>query len=365
MSTKLRVPINAQAASGQKSGIGHYIANLLEALIRTQPDLEMVAIAPPPESGNHMSTPQRFLWDQRGFPRGAAASRPDILHQTAFAVPAFRPAPVVCTIHDLIPMRFPELMSRTSRAYFNQVMPFSYRFADRFVTHSVASKNDIVEFLGIASERITVAPLAAADWLKPVPKARAAETVKKFGIDGPYALSVCTLEPRKNLPFLIRAFEQAQKNTALDGFKLVLAGKIGWGTEEMDRLIAEHGLADVVIRPGYVPDEDLPALYSGASFFLFPSLFEGFGLPPLEAMQCGCATVASNASSLPEVVGDAGLLLDPKDEDAWAKAIVTLVKDAKMRQSLSEKGVAQAARFSWDETARVTAEVYRDAAKRV
>jgi glycosyltransferase involved in cell wall biosynthesis len=179
------------------------------------------------------------------------------------------------------------------------------------------------------------------------------DTVARYGISRPYCLHVGTLQPRKNLGVLVEAWERLRAEVG-EPAQLLLAGKRGWLYDDLLKSVESRGLGDLVRFADYVEQEDLPALYSGALAFVFPSLYEGFGLPPLEAMSCGTPVLSSNASSLPEVVGDAGLLLDPNEPGAWADAVKRVMEDEGLRESLSRKGLERAAGFTWERCARET-----------
>lgn len=241
-------------------------------------------------------------------------------------------------------------------------MPFSYRFADRYLTISHHSKKDIIELLHLPADRITVTPLAASSRFHPHTSSQDKITVqrvrKQYHLPDKYFLHIGTLEPRKNIPFLIRAYAAAYQEKPLP--PLLLTGKKAWAYTEIEQLIRTYHLEKQIICLGYVPIEDLPPLLAGAHAFLFPSLYEGFGLPPLEAMQSGVPVISSNSSSIPEVVGEAGILLEPTDEKGWSKAILTITDNTKLHSQLQHKGYDQATQFSWQHTARLTAEVYRE-----
>jgi glycosyltransferase involved in cell wall biosynthesis len=215
----------------------------------------------------------------------------------------------------------------------------------------------------VSPERISVIPLSAGAHFRPIVNQEELQRVRQtYGIKGEYMLSVGAIQPRKNLGRLIAAYarlRRAKPEVKLP--KLVLAGKCGWLYNETFRAIKELELSEAVIVTGYVPENDLPALYSGALCFIYPSYFEGFGLPPLEAMQCGVPVIAGDRTSLPEVVGDAGILIDPYDVDALAAALEKVVSDSNLRSELSVKGLARAKLFEWRETARQTLAVYRKA----
>jgi glycosyltransferase involved in cell wall biosynthesis len=237
------------------------------------------------------------------------------------------------------------------------------RAAAHVIASSEATRRDLVETYGLKESRVSVVPLAAAPRFRPVGDAEELRRVRHvYGIEGDYILAVGSIQPRKNLARLFRAYSDLRRARRRDKLPpLLVVGKKAWLYEETLRAAEECGLGDSVIFTGYAPETDLPALYSGALCFVYPSYFEGFGLPPLEAMSCGAPVVAGDRTSLPEVVGDAGLLVDPFDTGAIAGAIARLIDDEDLRALLSARGLARAARFDWRETARLTLEVYRRA----
>jgi glycosyltransferase involved in cell wall biosynthesis len=226
-------------------------------------------------------------------------------------------------------------------------------------------RQDIIATYRIAPERVSVIPLAAPARYGPVTDERELQRVRQtYGINGEYILSVGSIQPRKNLVRLIAAYASLRRADAGSELpKLVLVGKRAWLYDETLRAIEESGVGNWIVLTGYVAETDLPALYSGAICFVYPSYFEGFGLPPLEAMKCGAPVIVGNRTSLPEVVGDAGLLVDPFDENAIASAVTRLMNDSNLRAELRVKGLNRAKLFDWRETARRTLEVYEQAAK--
>jgi glycosyltransferase involved in cell wall biosynthesis len=354
------VALNTQTAAGQKSGFGWYASKLIEEMPHVAPDITYACITPG-STANHLSTPKRFLWDQIGFPRAANALKNiDLVHQPSFSATFIAGKPLIVSAHDIIPMLFPENFSLPSRMFFGRFMPFTYRAAAHILTISEHSKRDLIEHVHIAPEKITVTPLAASEAYHPLrgdetEKLRAARN--EYGISEKYFIHVGTLEPRKNLLFLVHAFAEAKKTGKIPEH-LVIVGKKGWGYESLYAAVTELGIADSVIFTGYVSDENVPLLMAGATSLVFPSLYEGFGLPPLEGMRCGTPAISSNTSSMPEVVGDTGILLSPTDQQAWATAMVTMSTDSKMRASLGTKAHLRAVEFTWEKTARQTAAVY-------
>jgi glycosyltransferase involved in cell wall biosynthesis len=226
------------------------------------------------------------------------------------------------------------------------------------------ARNDIVNTYQVSPDKISVIPLAAGDHFRPIADEEELQRVRQtYGIEGEYMLSVGAIQPRKNLGRLVAAYSHL-RDAKPEGKlpKLVLAGKCAWLYDETLSAIKELELSDSIILTGYVPESDLPALYSGALCFIYPSYFEGFGLPPLEAMQCGVPVIVGDRTSLPEVVGDAGVLVDPFDINALAAAIGKVISDSDLRAKLSVQGLARAKLFEWRETARQTLAVYQKAA---
>jgi glycosyltransferase involved in cell wall biosynthesis len=241
----------------------------------------------------------------------------------------------------------------------------SARRAARILSLSEHTRRDIIETYGINPQRVTAIPLAAPDHFGPIIDNRELQRVRhNYGIDGDYILSVSSIQPRKNLARLVRAYASLRGDGSADKLpKLVLVGKRAWLYDETLRALDETNVKDAVILTGYVPDSDLRALYSDALCFVYPSYFEGFGLPPLEAMKCGAPVIVGNRTSLPEVVGDAALTVDPFEVDAIAGAIRNLINDSALRRELSVKGQARAQEFNWRDTARKTLAVYKEIAR--
>jgi glycosyltransferase involved in cell wall biosynthesis len=271
----------------------------------------------------------------------------------------------ILTVYDTIPLRFPQFFPepqvRRMRAIYGSLQPDDWAIAI-----SESTKRDLCEDCGVDPDRVLVTPLAADPHVfhPDAPPAAIGAARSRYGVPtGEYLLAVNTLEPRKNLGRAIRAFAQLVRRGAARNTSLVLVGARGWKTEGLDSALAEAGPArDRIVLAGYVADADLAALYGGATAFVYPSLYEGFGLPPLEAMQCGVPVVTSNTSSLPEVVGDAGLMVDPEDVDALAEALAAVLHDPALRATMRARSLARAALFSWDRCVRLTVAAYHTAA---
>ena len=354
----MKIAIDIQTTLGQKTGFGFYVKNLTENLKKIDPENEYVLISP--ESQKDFSTPQRFIWDQFRYPKIAKRQKVDILHQPCFSAPITYKGKIVVTVHDLISMHFPKNLPFASRMFYSRWMPFSYRKADKIIAISEDTKKDIMARLNISEDKIRVIHSAVSDNFKPIRDEKILKDVKlKYHTGDKFILDVGTLEPRKNLPFLVKAFCAAIQDPEIT-HNLVLSGKKGWYYEDLFLLVKELKLEKRVIFAGYVSEEDLPALYCAADLFVFPSLYEGFGFPPLEAMASGTPVVSSNTSSLPEVIGEAGVILAPENENIWAENIIKILKNDNLSRDLIEKGLIQAKKFSWEKTARETIEVYRE-----
>lgn len=287
----------------------------------------------------------------------------DVLH-VQYTAPPLTPCPLVATIHDLAFEHLPETFKRRSWMQLRLTVRATARRADQIITLSDYSRDDIIGTYGIAPERITVTPAAAPAHFARVTNGHELKRVREsYGIAKEYILSLCSIQPRKNLVRLIKAYTRLRLDRPAGEFpQLVLAGKRAWLDRETMRAAERNSADRDIVFTGYVPDRDLPALYSGAICFVYPSYFEGFGLPVLEAMQCGVPVIAGNRTSLPEVVGDAGLLVDPFDERELADAIARVVDNPDQRAQLSVKGMKRARGFDWTNTARLTLQVYERAA---
>jgi glycosyltransferase involved in cell wall biosynthesis len=285
----------------------------------------------------------------------------DLLH-VQFTAPPFAPCAVVATIHDLAFEHLPETFNRRSWMQLRLTVRRTARTAAHIITPSEFSRRDLIETYNVAPERISVTLEAAAPHFRPASEEAIGVVKRRYGIGGDYVLAVGSIQPRKNLVRLVRAYSDLRRSRSQAKLpQLVLVGKRAWLYGETLRAVEQSGVASDVIFTGYVPEQDLPALYTGALCFVYPSYFEGFGLPPLEAMSCGAPVVAGNLTSLPEVVGDAGLLVDPFDTDAIGAGIASLIEDEALRARLRRRGLERAALFDWRETARRTLQVYEQA----
>jgi glycosyltransferase involved in cell wall biosynthesis len=306
---------------------------------------------------------QQRLWTHLGLGPTIRRARPDVLFVPSHVIPwpGVDDVPAVVTIHDLGYLRYPGAHPLAQRLYLDWSTRYSARVARRVIAVSQATGDDLVGLNGTPPDKIRVIHSGIDDTLKPVDNLPHIVTVReRYHIPGPYLLHVGTLHPRKNLVRLVEAFDRVRD--VAGGLMLVLAGRAGWGSRPLLHRIEQLGLADRVILPGYVDEADLPALYSGARAYVFPSLYEGFGFPVLEAMACGAPVVCSDTSSLPELVGDAALTFPPEDVGALADALSRILSDENLHEELVRRGFDQARRFSWQVCARKTLEVLAEAA---
>ena len=348
----------------QLTGTGVYTRQLLRHLqpLLTGDELTVLGIRAAhgdtsfvrPESLRLLRSPRyRSVWSQARLPLHLMAHRYDLLHVPGHKLPVLAPCKTVVTIHDLAFLRFPETFKSLHRQRLVWFTRNAVRRADRIIAISESTKRDLRELLGAPDERIDVVHHGVDHGLFRPDVAPAVRTT-------PYILSVGTLQPRKNYAMLIRAFKRLCERRR-EPIELLIAGQHGWMWEGIETETRKQPFADRIKLLGYVEDPQLPALYHGAALVAMPSLYEGFGLPLLEAMACGAPLVASNASCFPEVVGDAAVTLDPLDEDAWMNTMNELLDDSAKREALGRKGLERARLFTWEQTAQQTLYVYRKA----
>ena len=310
----------------------------------------------------HVPLHRRSVVWQRAveLPLAARRLRLDVLHVPYNFLPTGRARKIV-TIYDLTFLRFPQTHGAVEQARLTVLTRLAAQRADHVVTVSAASRSDIVERYGVPPNRVTVAPGAVDRSLfRPTDDAACAAFRRQRGLGRDYFLHVGTLHPRKNVPVLIEAFARLRARGRRD-HHLVLVGRSDHGAGDVFRTVRARGLDDVVHHLENVDAADLAATYSGATALVLPSLYEGFGLPALEAMSCGCPVLASQAGALPEVCGDAALFFDPRDPDALSARLESLLDDAALRQDLTRRGFANCDRFSWERTAALVSGVYHAA----
>ncbi|UCC88568.1 MAG: glycosyltransferase family 4 protein [Anaerolineales bacterium] len=280
----------------------------------------------------------------------------ELYHATEHLLMPLRHVPTVLTVHDLIFRLFPQHHKRLNYWYLNAAMPLFCRRASAIIAVSQATKRDLVNFYGLDPAKISVVHEAAAPHFAPAPPDQVAQVQARYRLPDCYLLHVGTIEPRKNLNRLLKVVYRLRR--AGEDIRVVIVGSKGWLYEDFFRQLEELALGDTVVMPGFVPDTDLPALYSGARLVVVPSHHEGFGLPVLEGMACGTPVACSDASSLPEVGGQAARYFDPTDVAAMADQILAIWRDESLRETMRQQGLARAAQFSWKRAADETLAVY-------
>ncbi len=363
------IGIDARIVYYARGGVPNYVLHLLEALAALDADTDYCILHSrkdrnPPLPGPNFDpvacwTPSHHRLERWALGVEVARLGLDLLHSPGFVPPAGGVRRSVLTIHDLNFIYYPQFLTPESHRYYNQQIEWVVRRADHILADSHATKSDLTSLLAVPSEKVSVVHLAADPSFRPLPETETKQVATRYGLEpSRFLLFVGTLEPRKNLPGLLQAYRyllDAKVTTA----PLVLVGGKGWLYDEVfERLETLHLTERVRLLHG-VPNADLPGLYNAASVLTMPSFYEGFGLPALEAMACGTPVVVAERASLPEVVGEAGLLVNPDDPDDIAQALARALTDEPLRARMRELGLAQAARFTWEETARQTLAIYR------
>jgi len=383
----MRIGVNGFFLGQPTTGSGQYTENLLRELLRLDTENQYVLFSPSVQrsaggkqleavsrglGGHVLATPfdkgsrnlAKLWFEQVSFPLACRRLGVDLAHVPYFASPLFPAVPTVVTVHDLIPLILPAYRGSPLVRLYTRLVTAAARKAQAIITVSQASQRDIVRCLHIPPERVHVTYEAAGEAFQPVEdEAQLVAIRQKYALPERYLLYLGGFDQRKNLSTLLRAF--ALLVNKQQQVRLVIAGRLPGRDSPLfpdsRRLVRELGLKERVIFTGWVPEEDKPALFSGATAFVFPSLYEGFGLPAVEALACGTPAIASNRSSLPEVVGEGGILVEPTDVGALAEAMEVLLADDTLRAELRQRALAQAAKFSWKQTALETLAVYRKA----
>ena len=364
----MRVGIDARLVYYHPAGISRYCLQLIRALADIDKEDQFVIFQSRRdgrrlvEQSNFRArplwTPSHHRFEQALLSFEMRFTPLDVLHSPDFIPPFRRRCRSIITIHDLVFLLYPQFLTKSSARYYGQIDQ-AVRHTDHIIAVSESTRRDIVRLLGVPEQMITVIYEAPRHFFHPLPDPDLRPRLqKRFGLERDFVLFVGTIEPRKNVPTLLTAFQQL-----LDHYHpevdLVLAGAPGWLTDEVYALVNRLGLAGRAHFVGRVSDEELVWLYNAAQAFVLPSFYEGFGLPPLEAMACGTPVIVSNTSSLPEVVGDAGLLVDPTNANEITVAIWRLLSDEVLRQELIARGLRRVASFSWERAARETLDLYR------
>lgn len=369
----MRIGLNALLCAGgrnyRRTGVSRYIDELVRHLARDSGRDELIAYvgqSVEPSGWDSVQLrrtrvpvekpPVRIAWEAAILPFATHRDRLDVYHGTVNTLPAGIRAATAVTVHDLAFLHYPEQITVKRYHYLKRMIRYSVGRADIVLVPSEATRADVADAFRFDSDRIVVTPLGVDSRFKPAPE-RAVKAVRElYTLQQPYILTVGTIEPRKNLPTLVRAFAALCNEFPHD---LVLAGPEGWLMDEIERTIAESGIGARVRRIGFVDDGALVALYSGADAVAIPSLYEGFGLPVLEAMASGAPVLTSNVSSLPEVAGNAALLVDPANLDSITDGLRQLLTSDSLRAQLRAAGLTQAAAFTWERTADLTRAAYQ------
>ena len=376
----MRIGYNASFLGQEGTGSGQYTRQLLAALAEVSGRNEYVLYAR--ASSRHDNIAQRLnlqtlrtpftqrsdhldkLWfEQLAFPRACHRASLDLAHVPYFASPLHPTIPTVVTVHDLIPLLLPAYQGSIMVRLYTHLVAAAARRADQVITDSLASKDDIVKHLHVSAERVHVVYLAADPACRPISDEAALAAARlKYDLPDTYVLYLGGFDQRKNLGALLQAYQRVLRGLGSQTPPLVIAGRLPSADTPLfpdpKRMARELNVEGNVVFTGWVAEEDKPAVYSSALFFTFLSIYEGFGLMPLEAMSCGTPVLASDTSSLPEVVGGGGLLVDPDDVDEIAKTMIALLRDRQLRQRLGLDALVQAAKFDWTRTAQQTLAVY-------
>lgn len=362
----MRIAIEANPMAIRKGGIGYYTQNLVEHLLKRDTENEYVLFyfnlsikqarnLPVFEGCSNYSN---FLFPKQALRFGLQTlKKPDVVHGTSYRLFAEGRKGSVVTVHDLGFMKYPHFVRKFGSEKMARRVKSALEDATLIITVSENSKKDILEYFPVQGSRIVVTYEGINEKFFQKPDETFMKQVKhKYNIVKNYILFVGTLEPRKNIPALIRAYDSAK--SLHEDFQLVLAGGLGWVYDEILDAIEKSSVKENILLTQYVPWEDVHALYYGASLFVFPSFYEGFGLPPLEAMACGIPVITSDVSSLPEVVGDAALLVAPDKEDEIAGVMEKVLSDRALSEQMAQKGLERAKMFSWEKTAGQTLKIY-------
>jgi glycosyltransferase involved in cell wall biosynthesis len=368
----VRIAIDAHSVGTGLAGNETYAANLVEALAEVDGENAYTVYVTREEARARFEGRWPNVRARRTLPHTPLLRIPitlsaelrrrpvDILH-VQYTSPPLAPCRVVATVHDLTFEHLPDTFKRRSWMQLRLTVRATVRRAAHVIAPSEYTRQDLIKTYKLDPARVTAIPLAASQHFRPVEDISELERVRRrYGITRDYILAVGSIQPRKNLSRLVRAYSGLRRERGRSNLpQLVLVGKKAWLYGETLKAVEEEGVGDSVVLTGYVSEGDLPALYTGALCFAYPSYYEGFGLPPLEAMRCGTAVLTGNRTSLPEVVGDAGLTADPFDTGAIARALARLIEDPALRAELGARGLERASGFDWRDTARMTLQVYR------
>lgn len=384
----MRIGIDGLPLTAPKTGVGHYTFELARELANIEPSTQFEILYPstyppirPGEDGEAAALPDnlkfervrvgeiRRHWWSAGLPHYIRDTRLDLFHGTNFDIPLWRRCATVLTIHDLSHLLHPETHEKRSVRRTRRRLPVMARTADAIITPSESVRREVCERLKTVPEKVFAVPEAARPCFRPMAFADTEDVRRRLGVGDDFLLTVGTLEPRKNLSVLVNAFAEVVRALPQRMITLVIAGGRGWLSGPLFTMIERSPVRDRILLTDYLHDEDLRTLYASCRAFIYPSIYEGFGLPPLEAMACGAPVIASRISAIAETTGDAAWFFDPQDIGDLAQNILELVDDdneenKENARRLSVVGRRRAAEFSWEKTARLTWNVYQEALRR-
>jgi glycosyltransferase involved in cell wall biosynthesis len=355
----MRIGVDFESVFDRATGIGMFARHLVEAVTAETKDIEFILYRS--NRSRDLNTLERVFWESIQIPFRCVRTRPDLLYVPGFAPPVLSPVRSVVTVHDLIGMIYPNNQRAISGLYWNRWLPSALKKGSRLVASSEATRRDIETYLKISAKRIPVVPLwAHSRFQKITDESTIKATVSRFGIRAPYFFCVGSLEPRKNLMRLLQAFKSLWREHRVD-VELVIAGKDAASAPQIRRFISEESMEGRAHLLGYVSDEDLVRLYNGSLGYVAISLYEGFGLPALEAMSCGKSGVASNRSSLPEVTGDSALQVDPENVHAITEALRLFTENNGIRKELETRAYVRSKQFSSRTAASQMIRIFKEA----
>jgi len=378
----MQIALDGLPLTAAKTGVGHYTYELARALASTEPASQFEIVYPStyatigPDKPNSALLPPNLKlnrvrvgplgkhWWSAGLPRYIRRSKLELFHGTNYDVPLWRRCATVLTIHDLSQLLHSETHEKRNVSRARRRLPLMSRTADAIITPTESVRVDVCELLKANPGKVFAIPEAARACFRPLTFSETANVRRRLGIGDDFLLTVGTLEPRKNLSVLISALAELARERPESTTQLVLAGGRGWLSNPLFEAINNSPARDRIILTGYILDDDLQALYSSCRAFIYPSIHEGFGLPPLEAMACGAPVIASRIPALEETTGAAALLFDPKSVSELTRNILALLDNENARRELAAAGQRRAAEFSWEKTARLTWTVYEEALRR-
>lgn len=368
----MKIGIDLTPLPSNPVGAGTYMIQLVRALVALPTEHQFVLFSQqrgkkavgdlPSDRAAWVITPDRdpaarLIWEQLRLPNLVRSSGIQLLHSLHYTRPFLLPCHSIVTFHDMTFFLFPEMHTRSKRLFFPRAIRFSAKHSDSIIAVSDSTRRDAIRILNLPPERIVAVPNGIDQVFRPVADRQSLQECKrKYGLPDEFILYLGLIEPRKNVPLLLDAYAHLSRQKSIP--PLVLAGRRGWMVDEVFRLIDELQLKDKILLPGYIDSDDLPLIYNLASIFVYPSTYEGFGFPPLEAMACGTPVITTAVSAMLDYVGEAGLLVPPQDEQALTSALDRLLSDPVLRERLTKEGPAHAAPFTWERTARETMNIY-------